>query len=1417
MTWQRILSSLTKTDKTSKRATKRTTNRRGLRLETMEKRQLMASDLGVIAGTTFVDQNADGLLTAGEPAVLVDTNGDLVAPGTAGAQGIQIQLFEDTNDNDTLDDTDPLIGTISQTDIDGAYRFDGLSPGSYFVVQEDVPQLAIPAPTLVEVTNDAGVRTALIDDYSDGAQNAQASAGTTVNDSLTGLTNVVGGGRDVQAVNNSGTAVQVITDIASGTLILGSTGNGTGTALVQYDGNDGTIALDTAGLGGVSLAGGAAGEAVDPDSGLIVRTTSEQAGAQLVVTIFSAGGNSSSTTINVPVGDATFTETFVRFDAFTGSADFNNVGAIEASLELSSNNDVAIEITEAIMPEVVTTNLANIQTLSLGGEIFIDNSQVGQNNGLREGTEPLFVPAVTVQLFQLADANGIVDPAQTPLVTQTFNNGIFNFPDLVPGNYAVVIPASNFGAGGSLAGFANSTGNDPASDPDDNVDDDDNGTALASTDVISGTITLESNAEPINDGDTDPNTNNTLDFGFFPQINLIITKTLNDAASSIVAGGNAVFDIVVQNAGPLEATNVQVTDVFPAGLTFTGLANANGTFSQSVNGSTVTIDIGTLAVGPSATFQLTSDIPASQTDDITNTISVATDDQVETDPTDNSDDEFLDLISTDLQITKTDVTDPVNAGTTIEYDLVVFNDGPDDATGVVVRDTLPAGVTFASGNVDGAANLVTVDAGTGDIIATIGNLANQDTATVRIVVDVDDDAASPVVNNASVSADPNTDPIPDNNTTDEDTTINRLVDVEVQKTVTGTATAGGVVTYTVRAFNDGPSQARGVTITDTLDADLTFVNNSFDAGTTGITLAQSGQLLTFTVGELDRGEELFFEFDVMIDTDATGTIDNTATIATTDNDSDATNDSSTVPITVGQVVDLILVKDVDLATAVPGRDQLVYTFTVSHDTDSVSDASDLVVTDALPANAINPVITATTADSQNFDTTTNTITVGYNSLPIGETRTFTVTVDVPADATGTIVNPASVASSGTELDTDNNSDDATTTLTPVFDIVVDKTLTSGTATPAIGSTVTYNVNVLNDGDSTATNVILSDVVPAGLTFDSGTFNGAAGVLTGNTVSFPAVTLTPGQDLDATLSFTVATTANGQIVNTASVPDLSAAGEDDITNNSDDATITVTPQAELTITKTVSDANAQAGQTLTYDVRVDNAGPAAAAAVVATDTLPAGVTFASGTGPNGEALTAAGGVVTVNGGTVADDGFFTFTITATVNAGATGTLTNNVSVVTTTSESNPNNNSAAAQTVVDPVTSQISGTVYIDANGNGTQDAGEVGIPDVELTLTGTDTLGNPVNRTVNTNAAGDYLFAQLAAGTYRVAETQPGGFRDGLESSGNNATATVGNDEFTNLVLGASTVADSFDFGELAASVSKRRFLASARSATETS
>jgi uncharacterized repeat protein (TIGR01451 family) len=69
----------------------------------------------------------------------------------------------------------------------------------------------------------------------------------------------------------------------------------------------------------------------------------------------------------------------------------------------------------------------------------------------------------------------------------------------------------------------------------------------------------------------------------------------------------------------------------------------------------------------------------------------------------------------------------------------------------------------------------------------------------------------------------------------------------------------------------------------------------------------------------------------------------------------------------------------------------------------------------------------------------------------------------------------------------------------------------------------------------------------------------------------------------------------------------------------------------------------------------------------------------------------------------------------------------------------------------PLPGAVGDYVWLDENGDGVQDVGENGIPNVRVTLTGADRFGNPVNRTIYSDSNGRYLFTGVQAGSYTVA------------------------------------------------------------------
>ncbi|MFA7061861.1 MAG: SdrD B-like domain-containing protein, partial [Pedobacter sp.] len=62
------------------------------------------------------------------------------------------------------------------------------------------------------------------------------------------------------------------------------------------------------------------------------------------------------------------------------------------------------------------------------------------------------------------------------------------------------------------------------------------------------------------------------------------------------------------------------------------------------------------------------------------------------------------------------------------------------------------------------------------------------------------------------------------------------------------------------------------------------------------------------------------------------------------------------------------------------------------------------------------------------------------------------------------------------------------------------------------------------------------------------------------------------------------------------------------------------------------------------------------------------------------------------------------------------------------------------------TGTVGDFVWKDLNGNGIQDVGEPGIPNVEVKLTGVDSYGQTINLTTTTDSDGKYQFNQLCAG-----------------------------------------------------------------------
>ncbi len=223
----------------------------------------------------------------------------------------------------------------------------------------------------------------------------------------------------------------------------------------------------------------------------------------------------------------------------------------------------------------------------------------------------------------------------------------------------------------------------------------------------------------------------------------------------------------------------------------------------------------------------------------------------------------------------------------------------------------------------------------------------------------------------------------------------------------------------------------------------------------------------------------------------------------------------------------------------------------------------------------------------------------FASLGSGASKTATVTFSVPAayDTTNAIANIAVVSSDASDEVPANNSATAMTTVTDTADLALNMT---GSSSVARGTNVTYTIVLTNGGSSTAHNVSVADVTPAGLTFVSNSGD--------CTTAFPCnfASLDPGvpKQITATFSVPASYADSDPIVNTAVVS--SDDTDPSLANNAASTETSLSDSADVAINQTGTAAVA-AGNNVSYTIIVTNTGPSAAGNVVVDDPTPAGLT------------------------------------------------------------------------------------------------------------------------------------------------------------------------------------------------------------------
>ena len=445
---------------------------------------------------------------------------------------------------------------------------------------------------------------------------------------------------------------------------------------------------------------------------------------------------------------------------------------------------------------------------------------------------------------------------------------------------------------------------------------------------------------------------------------------------------------------------------------------------------------------------------------------------------------------------------------------------------------------------------------------------------------------------------------------DADPTIVNLVDMATIKRVSSLSTTspivGDLVTFEIEMSNLGPAPATGGNLVDTLPPELIFVSASATNGVvtpTGNTIAWNG--VNVAVGGV---ETLTIVAQIAATAEESQTLTNETTTALAEESICSSRDVLTASVIVAEVPDpsLEITKSISPATAFSqAGDTITYSYVIEN-TGNVNIAN-AVPTDSGPTfggvAATNSLVGFTPASALITPGTSQTFTATYlldqvdvdNMAAAADPLTA---IDNTASATGVPADGVLPAVPDSTVETG---------FAPMPSLSIVKAVSAATAFSAAGDTITYEYTVTNTGNISIDTVVPTDAGP--------TFNGAAAGAPLSAFNPINADLAPGdvQIFTATYVLTQADVDNmaaaadplTAIDNTASATGDPVGTTALPTVPDSDVETGFAPTPSLTIAKSVGSATtfSQAGDTITYEYEVVNAGNVSISGAVPTDSGP----------------------------------------------------------------------------------------------------------------------------------------------------------------------------------------------------------------------
>ena len=504
--------------------------------------------------------------------------------------------------------------------------------------------------------------------------------------------------------------------------------------------------------------------------------------------------------------------------------------------------------------------------------------------------------------------------------------------------------------------------------------------------------------------------------------------------------------------------------------------------------------------------------------------------------------------ATDLAIVKIVNDSSPNYHGDVKWTITAYNNGPDDATGVVVSDVLPKSLIWVSD--DGLGNY---NHNSG--VWNIGNLNKGGKISLNIVTKVN--ATGTIENGVSVKGN-EFDYNMSNNKDYEIITIANASDLSIIKlTNASEVNYLQLVKWTIIASNNGPDKATGVTVDEILPNGLKVINYTATKGFYDNNI--------WAVCCLEKGETQVLELICKVE--KTGDLTNIVKINGTEYDPDLSNNEANESITVPKSSDIGIIKTVNNSNPDYG-DIIEWKITVTNN--GPDDSEDIFVVELLHSglNLISYDATAGFYEQGGWQ-------IDYLRNGGSESLVLRCRVNTLDD----VENIVRVIPSQYDWNESNNNDSEKITVNPIADLEITKLVNVSQANYL--DLVEWILIVTNHGPNDATNVFAYDVIPDGLTivdvFGDGIYEDSI---------WDIGDLANGESRQLNIVCKIKDTGN--FTNVANV--WATETDPDLSNNEDESYLYVYPASDLSITKTVSKYKYSVNDLVRYAIKLTNNGP-----------------------------------------------------------------------------------------------------------------------------------------------------------------------------------------------------------------------------------